>query len=170
MSGRNRLSKSVARFDSLPGVFKSTAMSYAFGYFVPFAGTAGVKFVQLNQKQCIVSIPNKRKVQNHIQGVHACGMALVAETATGFVFGMSVPDTHLPLCKHLNVNFVRRSQGMLTAEATLSDEQIKEILSKDKGEVIVPVVVRDESGQEPVKVEACWAWVPKVRPDKPKKE
>jgi hypothetical protein len=31
------------------------------------------------------------RVQNHIKGVHACGMALLAESATGAVFGMNLP-------------------------------------------------------------------------------
>ena len=31
------------------------------------------------------------QVQNHIKGVHACAMALLAESATGAVFGMNVP-------------------------------------------------------------------------------
>ena len=36
------------------------------------------------------------QVQNHIKGVHACAMALLAESATGAVFGMNVPDSAIP--------------------------------------------------------------------------
>ena len=44
-----------------------------------------------------VVLPNNRRIQNHIGGLHACSMALAAESATGMVVGMNVPDTHLPL-------------------------------------------------------------------------
>lgn len=35
--------------------------------------------------------------------------------------------------------------------------------SQDKGEVTVPVVITDESGQQPIQAEMIWAWVPKQR-------
>lgn len=59
----------------------------------------------------VVSIKNRRRVQNHIGGMHACGMALAAESATGIVVGMNVPDSAIPLCKSMKVNFVRRCEG-----------------------------------------------------------
>jgi len=52
-----------------------------------------------------------KQVQNHIGSVHACGMALAAESATGILIGMNVPDDRLPLCKRMAVDFTRRSQG-----------------------------------------------------------
>ena len=47
-------------------------------------------------------------MQNHIGGVHACGMALLSESATGLVFGMNVPDTHIPVIKTMKVGGGRR--------------------------------------------------------------
>ncbi len=49
------------------------------------------------------SLYRRRKVQNHIGGIHACGMALLSESATGLVFGMNVPDSHVPLIKSMKV-------------------------------------------------------------------
>ena len=33
----------------------------------------------------------------------------------------------------------------------------------DKGEVVVPVVIKDESGEQPIQAEMTWAWVPKKK-------
>ena len=44
----------------------------------------------------MASIAHRRKVQNHIGGVHATATALLAETATGMVVGMNLPDEKLP--------------------------------------------------------------------------
>ena len=33
--------------------------------------------------QVVMTLRNRTRVQNHIKGVHACGMALLAESATG---------------------------------------------------------------------------------------
>ena len=106
----------------------------------------------------------KRQVQNHIKGVHAAAMTLLAETATGMVVGMNVRDDCLPLAKELKVAFKKRAQGALRAVATLTVEQRALMQQSDKGEVQVQVTVTDETGAEPVQCEFTWAWIPSSRP------
>ena len=93
-------------------------------------------------------------------------MALAAESATGILLGINVPDTHIPLIKQMKVDFVRRCQGDIKATATLSDEDYKRIHEDEKGEVWVPCIVKDESGKEPIKAHMLWAWVAKQRRSK----
>lgn len=66
---------------------------------------------EMRQDKAVVTLKNRTRVQNHIGGIHACGMALVSESATGIVVGLNVPDTALPLCKSMKVNFVKRCEG-----------------------------------------------------------
>ena len=75
---------------------------------------------------------NRKIVQNHIGGVHAAAMALLAETATGFVAGMSIPGDRLPLLKSMEVNYVKRAKGNLEAVASLDDEAIAMIVREEK--------------------------------------
>jgi acyl-coenzyme A thioesterase PaaI-like protein len=110
-----------------------------------------------------VSIRNQHKVQNHIKNVHAAAMALLAETATGFVVGINLPDDKLPLIKSLKVDFYKRTQGDMRAVATLTSEDVARIATEPKGELWVPVTVTDESGNEPIKCEMLWAWVSKSK-------
>ena len=93
----------------------------------------------------------------------AAAMALLAETATGFCVGMNVPDDKLPLIKTLKVDYHKRSQGDMRAEAKLTPAQIQQLQTQDKGEVTVAVTITDASGQEPIQAEMIWAWVPKKR-------
>ena len=37
------------------------------------------------------------------------------------------------------------------------------VLAEDKGDFAVPVKVTDEDGEEPIKCQFVWAWVPKKR-------
>ena len=69
----------------------------------------------------------------------------------------------LPLIKSLKVEYLKRSQGDMVAVAHLRPEDIARIQSEPKGEVLVPVTVTDESGNEPIRCEMLWAWVPKQR-------
>ena len=128
---------------------------------MPYVGTSGLLYEELTPERVVVSIKNQRKVQNHINNVHAAAMALLAETATGFIVGMNLPDDKLPLIKTLKVSYYKRTQGDMRAVATLTPEDIARIESEPKGEVLVPVIVTDESGGEPIKCEMLWAWVSK---------
>lgn len=145
----------------LPANIRATVISKIFGKVVPYVGTSGLFYEEITPERVVVSIKNQRKVQNHINNVHAAAMALLAETATGFVVGMNLPDDKLPLIKSLKVNYYKRTQGDMRAVATLTPEDIARIESEPKGEVLVPVIVTDESGGEPIKCEMLWAWVSK---------
>ncbi|WNF48860.1 DUF4442 domain-containing protein [Pseudomonas sp. SG20056] len=159
----NRLSRIVGKIQQLPTALQSPALSLLFGSQVKFAGTAKVRVHTLTQQQAVMSIANKRKVQNHIKGVHAAAMALLAESATGFLVGMNVPDDKLPLIKSLKVDYLKRATGSLRAVASLTAEQIQAIHTQEKGEVLVAVTVTDEAGIQPIQCEMLWAWVSKKR-------
>jgi len=160
---QNKLARTVAGFQRLPQGLRTWVTSFALGRVVPLVGTAGLRYEEITPQRVVVRIRNQRKVQNHIQGVHAAAMALLAETATGFCVGMNLPDDKLPLIKTMKIDYVRRSQGDMVAAASLRPEQIQQILTQDKGEVTVPVTITDASGQEPIQAEMVWAWVPKKR-------
>lgn len=155
----NRLERTVKKLENKP----FDMLSKAIGRVVPFVGTSGLRFGKMTKERVIVHVKNKRKVRNHIGQIHAAGMILLAETATGMVVGMNVPDDKVPLVKSLSTNFVRRSEGAMRAEAWLTVAQQEAIQSQEKGEVVVPVKVTDESGEEPIVCEAVWAWRPKKK-------
>jgi acyl-coenzyme A thioesterase PaaI-like protein len=159
----NRLSRSLALLERLPAPLRTRARSLALGTVVPMVGTAGLAVEHLDAGRAVISVANRRRVRNHIGGVHAAAMALLAETATGFVVGMNVPDDRVPVIKTLRVEFRRRARGALRAEATLSEEQRRLILETEKGETRVPVRVTDADGNEPIECEMTWAWTPRRR-------
>ncbi|TCB49915.1 DUF4442 domain-containing protein [Acinetobacter sp. ANC 4779] len=161
MTPTNRLSKLVKASSKLPKGIRSTLWSKAFGRVVPMVGSANIRYLEVSPPKVVVKIENHRAMQNHIGQVHACAMALIAETATGFVTGMNVPDSSIVLIKSFKLDFKRPSKGTMTATATLTDEQQKLMQSTEKGETLVTVKVTDESGEEPIQCEMLWAWVSK---------
>jgi acyl-coenzyme A thioesterase PaaI-like protein len=159
----NQFSRLVGKFDSLPAPVRARLQTLVLANVVPYVGTSRLRFDEVTQKRVVVSIKNRRRVQNHIKGVHAAAMALLAETATGFAVGMNLPDDKLPLIKTLKVDYLKRTQGDMKAVAELRPEQIEAIRTQPKGEVTVPVIISDASGQEPIRAEMIWAWVPKKK-------
>ena len=157
----NRFSGIVAKINNAPAFMQSFLLTKMFCSQIKFAGTTGIKIESISHHHAKIILKNRKKVQNHIGGVHAIAAGVLAESATGIAFGMNVPDSRLPLLKSLTINYTRRMQGDLTAYAVITDEQIQMIAAQEKGDVLIKVTITDESGQEPVECFMEWAWVTK---------
>ncbi len=157
----NSLTRLMRPLAKLPNNMRVSTLSFILGKVVPYVGTSGLRYEEVTPTRVVVSIRNRRPVQNHIKGVHAAAMALLAETATGFVIGVNLSDEKLPLIKSLHVDYKRRTVGDMRAVASLTAEQVAMIHASPKGELLVPVTVTDESGEEPIQCQMLWAWVSK---------
>jgi uncharacterized protein (TIGR00369 family) len=160
---KNKLSRYIAKISQAPKFAQSFLLTKLFCSQVKFANTTGIKIVKVTDNQVEIHLANKRKVQNHIGGVHAVAAAVLAESTTGLLLGLHVTDQCLPLLKSMNVNYQRRMQGDLKAVASLSEQQIEFIETQVKGDLIVPVTITDESGEQPIICEMHWAWIEKKR-------
>ena len=156
----NRLERQLERLSEVPAFARPWFRSVVMRRAVPFTGTAGLNFLQMTPSLVEIGIKNKKKVQNHIEGIHASAMNLLAETATGMVVGMNVRDDCVPLAKEFKMAFKKRATGDMRAVATLTDEQRASMQASDNGEVNVSVVVTDDAGAHPVECEFVWAWIP----------
>ncbi|AWL13234.1 hypothetical protein HMF8227_02785 [Saliniradius amylolyticus] len=160
---KNPLRKFVDSIAGHPDWLRRMYLTRMFRMKVKFAGTAGLDILDTDGQSVTFAITNRRKVQNHIGGVHAAAMSLLAESATGFIVGINLPGDKLPLMKRMNINYVKRAEGDLTAKAWLTDEQVQQMENQDKGEITVAVTVTDEAGNQPVECEMLWAWIPKKK-------
>ncbi|QQN87672.1 MULTISPECIES: DUF4442 domain-containing protein [Acinetobacter] len=161
MAKSNRLTKLVKATSRLPQGMRTALLSKTFGRVVPMVGSAKIRYQEISASKVVVSMANHKVMQNHIGQIHACAMALLAETATGFVTAMNVPDSAVVLIKSLKVDFKRPTKGAMTAVATLTPEQQQLMQSSEKGETLVQVIVSDESGEAPIQCEMLWAWIAK---------
>lgn len=163
MQDKSRLRRMIDGFSRLPAPLRRRAITAVMGRVIPFVGTANVEIEEMTPERVVVSIGNRRRVRNHIGGVHAAAMALAAETASGLVVVMNVPESRVPVIKSMRVQYKKRLQGGLRVEAWLTEEQREMIAQQEKGEVTVQLTARDDGGQEPIVCEMVWAWVPKKR-------
>ena len=159
----NKMAKMVSKFDLLPAALRRQALSAVLGRIVPFVGTAGVVIEEMTEQRVVTRLRNRRRIQNHIKTLHAAAVTLAAETASGFIVGMNLPDDKLPLMKTLHVDFKKRNKGGIRIVATLTDEQKQKMRDEPKGEVAVHVEAEDAAGVRTVQCEMVWAWIPKKR-------
>lgn len=166
----NRLQLQLEQVDEFPKFLRPWVRNLVLRRAVPFTRTAGVEFTEMSPHRVEVHLRNEPRVRNHIGGIHASAMNLLAETATGMVVGLNVRDDCIPLAKDMKMAFRKRAHGALRAVAVLTDAQRAAMQAETKGEMQVQVTVTDETGAEPVECEFTWAWVPSNRPGKPTTE
>lgn len=157
----NPLRTYVDKVNQYPAWLSGKLMTWLFRFKVKLAGTTGIEVLHTDGKTATYRQKNRRKAQNHIGSVHAAAMALLAESCTGFIVGINLPGDKLPLIKRMDLNYVKRATGDMTAVASLTDEQITLMQTADKGEINVKVQVTDATGIEPLKCEMIWAWITK---------
>jgi acyl-coenzyme A thioesterase PaaI-like protein len=163
---QNLLQVQLEQVDDFPKFLRPWVRNLVLRRAVPFTRTARVEFIEMTPQRVEVRLPNEHRVRNHIGGIHASAMNLLAETATGMAIGLNVRDDCVPLAKHMTMAFRKRATGALRAVAVLTDAQRQAMQASDKGEMQVQVTVTDETGIEPVECEFTWAWIPSSRPAK----
>jgi len=163
MSKLSPLPAAIQKIERFPKFMRRRLLSFMIGKTVKYVGTSNVERLELTTHKSVFFLKNKPKVRNHIGGIHAAAMALVAETATGMLIGMNIPIDKIGVIKSLKVDYLKRVTGDLTAVASLNDEQIHLIKSTDKGDTEVKVSITDSKNIEPIEATMIWAWIPKKR-------
>lgn len=161
----NRISRRLARLDRLPG--SRWLKTMALRRVVPFLGTAGLEFVALEAGRASLALGARRRVQNHVGGIHAAAAALLAEATSGMAVLYHLPDDRLVLLTRMEVAYAGRMRGGLVAVVTLAGDVQRRMSEDDHGEVTLHVDVRDESGESPLTAAMTWAWRPRAREAKP---
>ncbi|MCA9623779.1 MAG: DUF4442 domain-containing protein [Myxococcales bacterium] len=161
MKQDNRLTRQIARLSRLPAGDRLTTL--ALRQSVPFLGSAGVRFVEAGQDHVTLALRNRRRVRNHIRGVHACAAALLAEATSGLALALELPDDRLILLTRMEIDYVGRMQGGLVATARLAADTRAQVMSDPRGEATIEVEIRDDADSVPLFPRLTWAWRPKKR-------
>lgn len=158
----NQMSSQLAQLQRLPEAQRIAVQTEHMAKLVPFLHTSGVIFETLSQEKVVVRTENIPALHNHIGGIHACVMALLAETATGFIAFLNAPDDKILLLKSMTLRYTRRSVGVVRATAELSEARAALLRDEERGNVAIVCRLTDESGESPVEAEMIWAWLPKA--------
>lgn len=142
---------------------RQQAITEAIGETIPFVGTAGLRVEAYTPTRVAARLDDRRRVRNHVGGLHAAAMALLAETVTGLVVALNVPGESVPVIRTLNITFRRQAVAPLRAEAALTDEEAERIRARPIGKIDVPLTVSDAADQVPLQCDIQWAWLPKRR-------
>ncbi len=159
----NPFARIARRYGWLPRPLRRRALSYAVGRAIPFVGTARLTVEALEAGHVAACLTPRRRVQNHVGGLHAGAMALLAETVSGLVVAVNVDAESTPVLRAMAVSFERPARGALRAAATLDEATATRIRTRPIGKVEVHVQMTDDAGAAPLTCRLDWAWLPRRR-------
>lgn len=159
----NPFTRILRRYADLPEARRRRMVSWSVGRAIPMVGAAGIDIRRLAPTRVEAVLGEAPPVQNHIGGMHAAALALLAETVTGLVVALNVPSDGVPLLRALDVSYERRAAPPVEAVAVLTEDEAAHIRTAPVGKIDVPVTLRGATGEAPVTCHLQWAWLPKRR-------
>jgi len=164
MSTINPFVRIAARYADVPSPLQRPLVTKAVGEVIPFVDTAGCFIEAYTPHRVAVRLDNEHRVQNHLGGLHAAALALLAETASGLVVALNVPDGSSPLLRTMEVAFENFARDTAQAEATLSDDETAQMRSRPIGQIAVDVTLSvPDDDTTLVSGTLKWAWGPAER-------
>jgi len=164
MASPNPFRRIAERYADVPPALRRPLVTKAVGETIPFVDTTGCFVEAYTPRRVAVRLDNEGRLQNHLGGLHAAALALLAETATGLVVALNVPDGSSPLLRTMDVSFDEFARDAVQAEATLTDDEGGQIQSRPIGQIEVDVRLT-APGDDATLVAGTltWAWLPEER-------
>jgi hypothetical protein len=148
-------------FKDLPSLYKKAchsafyrkALGWGLGWLVPFNRAHGFQVIQVSENSLSLSLPYKRGNLNHIQGLHACALATLAELSSGVLLLSKLdPARYRIILKSLHMDYFYQAKESAFATFSLTDDWMKsEIfipLENTDSVLIKPeVIIKDKEGR-----------------------
>lgn len=112
---------------------------------VPYFSTIKPQILVMESGKCVVTMNQRRSVQNHIKTVHAIAVCNLCEIAMGMAAEATIPDGLRWLPKGIHVDYLLKAEGQLTATCEIAPSEFV------VGEINLPVEVHNERGELIVK-------------------
>src|ERR1700751_407573 len=109
----------------------------------PYFATIHPLIEDLAPGRCEVSIRNRRAVRNHIGTVHAIAMCNMCELAAGVMIDSSLPRGLRWIPRGMTVRYLKKAGTDLRATVEADFDFAQDF----RGDVVLPVRVRDTAGQ-----------------------
>ena len=117
----------------------------------PYSGAVGARVETLEPGHAKLTLRDRRGVRNHLNSVHAIALANIAELASGLAMLTGLPDTVRGIPTTINIRYLKKARGLLTAEARVQIPNVTADTAYD-----VTSVVKNASGEEVARATVTW--------------
>ena len=144
------------RLAPLPG--GKWLFSRVLGWRIPYTGTMGAQVVVLEPGHARVELPDRRRVRNHLDSIHAVALLNLAELASGLAVVVSLPVTVRGIVTGLSITYHKKARGHLVAECHCAIPEVRADRDYD-----ATAIISDAGGDVVARASARWRLGP-VKP------
>lgn len=144
-------------------------LNAALGRMIPFNRPHRFRLLEVGDDFIRTTAPYRRRNHNHIRGIHACGIATVAEFSSGLLLLSRLdPRTYRLIMSRLDIEYLYQAKSAIVAETCLGDSRLqKEILAPllRSGSLVktLQTKVIDEGGNLVARADITWQIKPWTR-------
>jgi acyl-coenzyme A thioesterase PaaI-like protein len=126
--------------------------SRTFGWFVPYSNTIGATVLSLEPGYCRTTMPDRRRVRNHLDSIHAVALINLGELTSGLAMTMSFPDGVRGIVTTLSAEYFKKARGTLTGESRVTIPPI----GAEPVETRIETTISDAGGEPVCRIHAVW--------------
>ena len=143
------------RLSPLPG--GKWLFSRFLGWRAPYTGSMGATVVALEPGYARVELPDRRRVRNRLDSIHAVALANLAELASGLAMLASLPADVRGIVTGLSITYHKKARGLLVAECRCGLPEVRCDTYYEAAAIIT-----DASGDEVARATARWRLGPRA--------
>lgn len=129
---------------------------------IPFNNHLGLRYEEVAEGRSVVTLPDDRRLHNHIGTQHAAGMFAAGEAASGGAFAGAFAElmgSVVPLAESAEISYRRIASGPITATALLEDDRealLATLESEGRMRFPVRIELTDTAGRTVAEMVVRW--------------
>lgn len=109
--------------DSLPG--GHYLFNALLKWRIPYTSSISCRIILIEAGHVIIALPDRRKIRNHLNSIHALAMANLGEFAGGIALMSSLPGNVRGIPVNISTDYFKKARGQLLAECKIQTPKVE---------------------------------------------